>query len=225
MFDDDFINSLPDDPIEGTIEICNRIIEYYEDGDGLLKSYQGFMEGNALLSSFLEANELFISLPTLGHNRANNAELISNTAIKIKSQYEHQIDTQSIEQLKKKFQARLKSGFAYEFTEGDLKRIQVLINELRELISNFHAFKEEHRQRLLKRLEKLQGELHKRVSDLDRIWGLLGDFGAILRKFGHDAKPITDRLREIIEIGWRTQSRTEELPSGTKPPLLESDNE
>ena len=62
--------------------------------------------------------------------------------------------------------------------------------------------------------------MHKKVSDLDRFWGLIGDAGVVLGKLGNDAKPIVDRIKEVAEIVWQTQSRAEELPSGTKIPLL-----
>jgi hypothetical protein len=64
-------------------------------------------------------------------------------------------------------------------------------------------------------------ELHKKVSDLDRFWGLIGDAGVVVGKLGENAKPIVDRIREIADIVWQTQSRAEELPSGTKLPQLE----
>ncbi|KEF32622.1 hypothetical protein D777_01256 [Marinobacter nitratireducens] len=43
----------------------------------------------------------------------------------------------------------------------------------------------------------------------------------VLGKLGKDAKPIVDRIREVAEIVWKTQARTEELPSGTDNPVLE----
>ncbi len=36
-----------------------------------------------------------------------------------------------------------------------------------------------------------------------------------------DAKPIVDRIREIADIVWQTQTRAEELRSGTSMPFLE----
>ena len=57
---------------------------------------------------------------------------------------------------------------------------------------------------------------------MDRFWGLIGDAGVVVGKLGNDAKPIVDRIREIADIVWRTQSRAEELPSGTKLPQLEN---
>ena len=64
--------------------------------------------------------------------------------------------------------------------------------------------------------------MHKKVSDLDRFWGLIGDAGVAPGKLGNDAKPIVDRIREIAGITWNTQSRAEELPSGTSFPQLEN---
>lgn len=72
-------------------------------------------------------------------------------------------------------------------------------------------------------MERLQSELHKKGSDLDKFWGLIGDAGVAIGKFGKDAKPFVDRIREITGIVWRTQSAAEELPSGTKIPFLDSD--
>ena len=86
-------------------------------------------------------------------------------------------------------------------------------------------FEEDHKQRLLKRIEKLQAELHKKVSDLDKFWGLVGDAGVVLGKFGKDAKPLVDRITEIAKIVWQTQARAEELPSGTDMPLLSEQDE
>ena len=81
--------------------------------------------------------------------------------------------------------ANFGKGFYYEFTEDEVDKIQTTINELRYLISASDLFEDEHKQRLLRRLERLQSELHKKVSDLDRFWGLAGDLGVALGKFGN----------------------------------------
>lgn len=81
-------------------------------------------------------------------------------------------------------------------------------------------FDAKHKDRVLKRLEALQREVHKKMSNLDKLWSLVGDAGVALGKFGSDAKPFVDRIREIAQIVWRTQARAEELPSGTPLPLL-----
>jgi len=63
-------------------------------------------------------------------------------------------------------------------------------------------------------------ELHKRVSNLDRFWGFVGDAGVVLGKFGNDVKPIVDRIREMLGIVWRTQAKSEELESNAENLLL-----
>ena len=103
--------------------------------------------------------------------------------------------------------------FLYRFSDGDLKRIQTLINEIREHLVNTKEISEEQKYRLLKRLEKLQSELNKSMSDLDRFWGLLVEGSIVLKKVGENAKPLVDRIQEIANIVWRVQARAEELPS------------
>ena len=111
------------------------------------------------------------------------------------------------------------TGFSYTFSDADLKRVQQLINELREQVTSSELFEEDHRRRLLNRLEKLQAELHKKMSDLDRFWGFVGDAGVALGKFGKDSKPFVDRIREMTQIVWNTQSDAEKLPSSTPNPF------
>ncbi|PQP13997.1 hypothetical protein C5615_28190 [Burkholderia cepacia] len=134
--------------------------------------------------------------------------------------YKSEVSKQRLSSLKSRFSAALGNTFAYHFTDGDVSRIQTLINELRELVSQSDGFESDHKARLLKRLERLQSEIHKNVSDLDRFWGLIGDAGVVLGKLGTNAKPLVDRIKEIADIVWRTQSITEQLPTGTPPPLL-----
>ena len=120
---------------------------------------------------------------------------------------------------------RLGTGFYYEFDDDDIDKIQNLINELRDLITMSDVIEEDHKRRLLNRLERLQSELHKRVSDLDHFWGLVGDAGVMVGKFGEDVKPIVDRIRELRTIIWDAQVRAEGLPPATEFPLLTKEDE
>lgn len=128
----------------------------------------------------------------------------------------------SYQNLKNKLAQTIGTGFFYEFSDGDLEKIQELVNDLRHHITKSEDFDPKHKQRLLRRLEAIQKEIHKKVSDLDRFWGLVGEIGVVTGKFGSDSKPIVDRIKEIAQIVWRTQARAEELPSGASFPLLGS---
>jgi len=151
--------------------------------------------------------------------------LINDFFTQTETEFERIITNTTISETRNKYNTLFDNTFSYEFTTGDLDRIQKLINELRDNINLSELFTAEHKQRLLTRLERIQTELHKKVSDLDRFWGLIGDAGVVIGKFGNDAKPIVDRIKEIADIVWRTQSRSEELPSGTTIPFLNSKND
>ncbi len=115
----------------------------------------------------------------------------------------------------------MSDSFHYEFDQEDHDRLQVLVNELREEIKKFKKIEEPHRARLLSRLEHLQAELHKKVSDLDKFWGMVGDAGVALGKFGKDAEPFVSRIREMTGIVWKAQRAAEGLPQDAPLPRLE----
>jgi hypothetical protein len=174
----------------------------------------------------------FPSLPNVGHNNTENLKEFIRYVAFVREAIQPLIDDEVGSNRRNQFLSAidnkrkiLDKGFFYEFTDGDLKRIQTIINELREQIRESDLFEEDHRRRLLRRLETLQSEMHKKMSDVDRIWGLVGDAGIAIGKFGKDAKPFVDRIRELSQIAWKTQARAEELPSSSTNPLLESDSE
>ena len=102
-------------------------------------------------------------------------------------------------------------GVFYEFSDDDFSRVQTLLNGLRDLLTKSKDFEEDHRRRLLKRLEVLQSELHKKMSNFDKFWGFFIDSGIALTKFWENAKPFRDDIKEIIEIVSRTQAKAENV--------------
>lgn len=227
LFTDEFIENLRADPVTGSITLCDLTIKKLN-----LNAHIAWTEADlailletcALLKELMEARLLPISvdLPITGGLSLDQCKKLCEFIQVVGEECKREESKLRFASFRSRFRNSLGSGFAFEFSQGDLDRVQELINQLRTLISAGTSLDEEHRQRLLRRLEKLQSELHKKVSDLDRFWGLIGDAGVVLAKLGNDAKPIVDRIREITEIVWQTQSRTEELPSGTKLPQLDN---
>lgn len=174
----------------------------------------------------------FPPLPSIGHSNTDNLKEFIQYVAFVSEAIQPLIDDEVGSNRRNQFLSAidnkkkiLDKGFFYEFTDGDLKRIQIIINELREQIGESELFEEDHRRRLLRRLEALQSEMHKKMSDVDRVWGLVGDAGIVIGKFGKDAKPFVDRIKELSQIAWKTQARAEELPSSSQNPLLESDSD
>ncbi|MCE1241330.1 MAG: hypothetical protein LWW83_15550 [Azonexaceae bacterium] len=159
-----------------------------------------------------------------GGNNSDDTTVILKWMQRLKSHASLQNKKNHIEissqMFQNRFEIEINNIFHYEFSAGDISQIQSTINSLRGLITEAKELEQEHRERLLKRLEKLQSEVHKTTSDLDRFWGLIGDAGVVLGKLGTDSKPIVDRIRELAEIVWRTQARAEELPSDAPFPRL-----
>jgi len=227
FFDEPFIKALPDDPKIALYEICSKYINSIGEASFKFKHH---LEAYAFAEAFIKANELDINVPDLtASNRAQRQNVIQNFLSIQRNQLHQYVESDEEERMLQRFRgefsAHIGKSFSYEFSEGDLQRVQVLINELRSLVSSSELFEDKHKRRLLNRIERLQGELHKKQSDLDHYWGLVGDAGVALGKFGTDAKPFVDRIKEVTNIVWRTQSRAEELPSDSKPALLSSEPE
>ena len=228
LFSDDFIREVEEDPINGVVQACemafSAIKEVMTDEQSWNQDeHELLWEAASFINAVLEQEGFTVpaNFPEPTGDITINCKKTHEYISIVKNHFKEQSILLKVQSYTSRYKTSLKSSFAYEFSKGDLDRIQVLINELRSKISEQEYLEQEHKQRLLKRLEKLQSELHKRVSDLDRFWGLVGDAGVVLGKLGKDAKPIVDRTREIAEIIWKTQARSEELPSGTQNPMLE----
>ncbi len=229
LFDQEFIDLLEANPIEGISLACKKVQDTLEplsnSQDWSEEEHEVLWEGASFINLAINANGLDVDA-----DLPEATESMENNCISLFSYIESVIDSLEVDRLSLKiesyqnrYQSAFKNTFAYEFSQGDLDRIQILLNEIREQITANEQLEDSHKQRLLSKLEKLQSELHKRVSDLDRFWGLVGDAGVVLGKLGSDAKPIVDRLKEIAQITWKTQARTEELPSDSSNPVIEHD--
>jgi hypothetical protein len=225
LFDEDFLIGLRSDPVIGMRDVCRITLDalQVDSPEWYDSDYEALLEGYALVNSLIDGKlvSVPIDVPQITGSLSDDCSTIVGFLRSVNEYFSIEASKLKVEAMKKKFSTSLGVMFTYEFSQGDLDRVQVLVNELRKSIIESGLFQAEHKQRLLKRLENVQSELHKRVSDLDRLWGLIGDAGVVLGKFGESAKPIVDRIKEIAEIVWQTQSRAEELPSGTPIPLLQ----
>lgn len=232
MLNEDRISSLPDHPIDALNIVCTEFISDLRGAKAgnsesgfSARLYDDFLKLYALAQAILENTDFKIITPDITddvqYNMSGIEEYFDKTHNLVRIELGKRVYENSISQ----FRVMRGSAFYYEFSKNEMDRIQILLNELRDLITKSKEFEDNHKSRLLSRLEILQSELHKKVSDLDRFWGLVGDAGVVLGKFGKDSKPIVDRIREIASIVWNAQSRAEKLPSGSKFPLLKNDED
>ena len=228
----DFIDDLPDNPWSALNSVCNKIDELATDAHSagqpyIIDIYEIYVDLFAFAITIITNNNLNVDVdvpPILG-DRDQNVQNILEFFERLKPEMVKQYTEFQITKSTEAINRRMGTGFYYEFDDDDIDKIQNLINELRDLISKSDVFEEDHKRRLLNRLERLQSELHKRVSDLDRFWGLVGDAGVMAGKFGEDVKPIVDRIMELGKIIWGAQAKAEELSSEIAFPLLTKDND
>lgn len=223
MIDEYFINQIPENFLEGTTFIIESFFDFINKDSKIEPDNETYLEYIMLIQAYLDSKSYTYDKLVLGGTESQDRNDILEFYFRLQKEFAGKIKDQFIENTQDRFNGYFNNTFTYEFSEGDLTIIQKLINELRELLISSELFTADHKRRLLKRLEKLQSELHKKVSDLDRFWGLIGDAGVVIGKFGQDAKPFVDRIKEIADIIWRTQARSEELPSGSHIPFLKNE--
>ena len=223
-FEDLAISGLPDDPLLAVKTVCKIFFDAWKrtSMELIMNDYRSLLDAYALLLVLVEKSDLKMIRPQLTGDKERNLKSIYEAFLGAHRLTVSKVSEIGVAESVEKYRLLLGKEFSYSFSDGDLQRIQKVVNELRKLISGSDQLDEDYRRRLLNRLEKLQSELHKKVSDLDRFWGLIGEAGVILGKLGNDAKPIVDRIRELVQIIWGTQARGEELPSNLPPPLIEA---
>ncbi len=230
FFSDDELAKLPSDPLNAAEIICDRweLFSAYlakgafkGDGDAL---YIVYIRWFALAQVFIDTsrNVFGVPMPELTTIKETNAKLITlffqRLDDKVKSFAMKRITQTAVEHVAAAMGQRL---FVFTFTDSDYDRMQELINELRDLISKSEKIVDNHKKRLLKRLEQLQGEVHKTVGDVDRALGVILEVSAVARQFGEDMKPLSDRAREMAEIIMRVMASFQGFPPLTLPDLTQ----
>lgn len=229
---EDVLQQVRDNPIEGAIGVCRFALKEADsdrnfDGGWTEDDHSVLLEAAAIILH-LEDQQL-VSHLVAAPDVDSSMEYVCTSLRKFLQQVQHELIGQTssskLDSLKKKFAVSLTNGFGYEFTDGDLKRIQQLINELREMVSANTELDAGHKQRMLKRLEKMQSELHKKMSDISRFYELMGDAGVALGKLGEGAKPFVERIKELAGIAWKSQARAEQLQSDAENPMIGHESE
>lgn len=160
----------------------------------------------------------------LSDNAERNIQQIIQRFNDLKNSIRGRFATKNYGDYLEKFEAELGTGFFYELSDDDISDIQEHINILRSMISETELLDDDHRHRLLGRLEKLQAELHKRVSDYDRYYGMAVEIYVLAKKYGEGMSQILNEFKEILRIVFRSHSEREQLPAGEELPLLPTDS-
>jgi hypothetical protein len=139
LFSEEFLASLKDDPVVGTSELIKKAQgELIEDQNAWHDSdYNVLIETYALLFELIESNLLEIEPPDfeLTGNQSTDCSQINQWLNFVDSLIASKASKLKLESLKSHFKTSLGTAFCYEFSQGDLERIQTLINQLRDMVS------------------------------------------------------------------------------------------
>ena len=223
LFDESFMEQLSSDPLDALRTIITRYNSFLSDKTAQ-QQFELSVQAYALVREYSEAYAPQFK-PQLTPNlmpadKGTSIQLVASSFQQILTLIETAKTSRSLENFEQRAKALVKKVDAIEFTDGDLNRLQELINEMRGIATNTNELSERHRSRILDRLEKLQAEIHKRVTKLEHAWLLVPEIGLALGQFGKDAAPMGDRLNETLRIVTGAEARRAELPSSYEPPFL-----
>ncbi|WP_405116580.1 hypothetical protein L0Z64_12435 [Phaeobacter sp. BS23] len=103
-----------------------------------------------------------------------------------------------------------------ELSKEQIKEIESHISEAREKIRDSDVFEDNHKRRLLKRLEKLQTEIHKKVSDLDVMLAGVTEVTAVAGQSAKNLNPVVELFNKIFQVADSGNEEQLKLPAPPK---------
>lgn len=196
MVDYSFFKSLPSNSNLALSEIFNYIkrLERFEDKIEVFCLLQTFCEKSGFKLNFPS----FTSSNNVNESRINDF-LDSNYPIVTKYKADAQYD--------------LLFNSPIIADENTKQEIQAILRQLHEAIQQTEDVTPEHKDRLLDRVNSLQREFDKAISDWDLALGKIGRLGMTVKKVCEDAKPILDPINKLIGIIDRVTSEDDKLPT------------
>ena len=210
---------LPDNLLDAQLVICKRFksIDGARNPSSRAEYVEDYIAALAFAKLFADARGIVINVPEWDIKKSDSRNIQQAvgffeqwyTSVSGLSRQRERIHT--IESIGVRYASFFGKAFFYEFSDNDFERVQQILNNLRNIIVTSVNFGDEHRRRLLKKLEKLQAELHKRMPNFDIFWGFFIDSGIALTKFWENVKPIRDDVKELAQIICRTQAKAENV--------------
>lgn len=199
------LGHLPGDNLEALAALCTEFERFDGHARQLPEHHDDYVEALSILRAFAMARqEQLEPFPQVGPQRHQNVASVATYFGQLRTRVRAELTSRHAQGYFESKTDEYVSLFAkvpvYEFSEPDFQRIQGLINELREMFRGSHLISEEQKRRLLRRLEAMRAELHRKTNDIDRFWGFIGEAGITLRKFGDDLQPISERVLELGQI-------------------------
>jgi hypothetical protein len=212
LFPDEWLLQF-DDPYDRIHAVAKRYLaEVKEQGSGLKSSHH--IEAAMLGKHFIEREglPLMAGFPNFKVGglppQAREYIIMMHEWLRDYAAFRLERDaSERAEALEEHFIALFDGSLGYELTDPQLIELRKLVNELQEKLSGPNALPEHRRDRLLKRLEKLQLELQSKLSSLDRLYGTSMEILVVAQNLREKAQPVLDVAGRIFGLVWSIHSR------------------
>ena len=188
VYTEDFFRSLPSDLLEAD-RLMLAAFDPLANRSLTDETHLDLLESFSAYQAFRRSRDLTVSNFVPSYEQTSNWNTMRSFIAHYKSENARQIRQRQVQQVFERgqewFQGQSGAPFLHEFAEEDIGRIRQLLAEIRDLITGTDELDQNHKQRLFRRLDQLENELAKKVSDLDRFWGLFGDVNVAIRKLWH----------------------------------------
>lgn len=202
FFPPKLLQGLPSDNMEALAALCGEFERFDGHARQLPEHHGDYLEALSILRGFAIARDTKLeAFPEMGPQRHQNVSNVTSYFSRLRDHVRSELTGRYsrgyFETKTEEYVALFSRISVYEFSDADFKRVHDLVRELRDLIRTSTLITDEHKRRLLRRLEAMHAELHKKTSDIDRFWGFIGEAGIAMRKFGEDLAPISERVLEL----------------------------
>jgi hypothetical protein len=160
-FTDEFLETLPNETWAGLEAICNKFTEFdsalidsdLSSGDHI-EYYNEYIDALAIIEAFSRSKGLKVNAPEI-QTKDVTINSIRHFIYAIQKEVEQNVGKVEKERARDRFARHFEGAFHYKFTEGDITRIQTILNGLRSCIAVSTILETDLKARILARLEKL----------------------------------------------------------------------
>jgi hypothetical protein len=215
MFEDQFINRLPEDPIPAVIVICKEFLAFHAANENAFSHYKGYIEALGFIEVYAEANNLEMSFPQIDEKREQNIVKIEKFFMETCRLFERKYQQSNLEDIKKKFASKLKPENVYTADDNEVIMLKKQLIALRNEIERNSPLDEDYKFRIIRKVDKILSISYKSMTDLNPFWGLIGERGIIAGKLGPEEKKIPELINLLVDTIWKIQLRSENMPANT----------
>jgi len=216
-FSEKFIEKIPDDLIDGVRFICREYfnnIKNFEKGSNFQNE---LFAAHAVLNNFLKnynvdsSNSLEFTMDVNKLKDKVNGYFRHFSTIYSNKHAEREAN-RKFEELNTRISSKFGNDIIYELSNNQIEEIQHLINELRDKILNCKEIDDRHRQRILRKLEKLQAEVHVKMTNFDKIYGFVVETRFLYQQY-RETKPIFELAVKLASIAIDSMALASGLPA------------